>query len=200
MIKFIDILNKITEGKQLGTLYHYTDILSMIRIIESNKLIGAKRTSNEQSYYVISLTRNKNFLSQNRYLEKNLNSRIVLDGNKLSNNYKISPYASKYYRDPKLQEQEERLYMKDPYLTDLNNYVISYDIYLDTIMSNPEYSPKEKYKEYNTDDIEEIIQFLIKNKNNPEFRFYLKNTLLTQEKVLKILEDEWEYLEKYVFL
>ena len=38
MIKLIDILKKITEGKQVGTLYHFTTLRGAIGILTSGKI------------------------------------------------------------------------------------------------------------------------------------------------------------------
>ena len=39
MIKLVDILKEITEGKQVGTLYHYTENWLLKQIIETNRKI-----------------------------------------------------------------------------------------------------------------------------------------------------------------
>ena len=38
MIKLIDILKEITEGKQVGTLYHFTTFTNAVEILKSNYL------------------------------------------------------------------------------------------------------------------------------------------------------------------
>jgi hypothetical protein len=40
MIKLINILKEINEGKQVGILYHYTENWLLEKIIKSNKLIS----------------------------------------------------------------------------------------------------------------------------------------------------------------
>ena len=85
MIKLTDILNEITEGKQVGTLYHFTDDIGLEGILKSNQLLASTTNDNH-----VSLTRDKN----GWYVgTKNNIARISLDGNSISNNYKISPYA-----------------------------------------------------------------------------------------------------------
>jgi hypothetical protein len=82
MIKLTDLLKEITEGKQVGTLYHYTDIWKLYKIIKQNTLLPSKGSNK------LSLTRSKHYdfaLAQDH-------SVIVLDGDKLSNNYKITPH------------------------------------------------------------------------------------------------------------
>jgi len=57
MLKLLDIL---TEGKQVGTLYHWTDTMSSYNIVNNNFLKGYL-TDTFSSQPGISLTRNKNF-------------------------------------------------------------------------------------------------------------------------------------------
>ena len=85
MIKLIDILNKITEGKQVGTLYHFTDNIGLEGILKSNQLLASTTDANH-----VSLTRDKN--GWHVGTRDNI-ARISLDVNSISNNYKISPHA-----------------------------------------------------------------------------------------------------------
>lgn len=82
MIKLIDILN---EGKQVGILYHFTDDYGLEGILESNQLLASTTNANH-----VSLTRDKR--GWHVGVADNI-ARISLDGNAISNNYKISPYA-----------------------------------------------------------------------------------------------------------
>lgn len=84
MIKLVDLLNEITEGKQVGTLYHFTSIDNLKKILKSGTLIPSK----ERKY--ISFTRNKNLTTLDN--EKR-DVKITIDGDKLSTKYKIIPYA-----------------------------------------------------------------------------------------------------------
>jgi hypothetical protein len=139
MIKLIDILKEITEGKQVGTLYHNTNIKKAIQIIKTNKLkinldtghifIDYRNKPEDFIFMMgnpvhknylegkikafISFTRNKNY----RRVEDNV--QFVLDGDKLSENYKISPYSQ--FGGRSYDEMEERIY-KD--ITNLNKYII----------------------------------------------------------------------------
>ena len=75
MIKLIDILK---EAKQVGILYHYTENWLLKQIIETNTLLAPVSFTRRQSNWVRDFT--------------NGESIIVIDGNRLSNNYKIKPY------------------------------------------------------------------------------------------------------------
>lgn len=76
----------IAEAKQVGTLYHYTNPHALHAILSSNRL-----RSSEYNDDHISFTRDKSF---NRLKRNGIDtaSSLELDGNRMSNNYKISPY------------------------------------------------------------------------------------------------------------
>ena len=101
----------INEAKQLSDLYHFTDILSLLKIAEEETL---------GIYGSVSLTRNKNFPKIDRAIPKECF--IVLDGEKLSENYKIKPYQFPGYED----QSEE---MVNRPIKNLNRYIKSVCIY-----------------------------------------------------------------------
>jgi hypothetical protein len=87
MIKLIDLLN---EGKQVGILYHYTSPDN----IEDIKKNGIKFSSPQQeisNMYYISTTRKKQKWKHQ--------SQITLDGDKISEKYKISPIQASTFLD-----------------------------------------------------------------------------------------------------
>ena len=131
-----------TEAKQVGILYHYTGIFSLPRIIFENKL-GTEHVN------YISFTRDKHFHKYDRHGIIADECRIVIDGDKLSNNYKIKPYnyfgdQSKEGIGPYLSrkphhkifdEQEERV---NKSITDIKQYIIKIQLFkkiLDHIFS-----------------------------------------------------------------
>ena len=126
MIKLINLLK---EGKQAGTLYHWTNSESLLDILNNNVLQATygdygKTTHKSISGPSISFTR-----SSNRYsfpIAEDADCVLVLDGNKLSNNYKIIPYSE---QDAEFDEMEERIYNKD--IIGLNKYIIKVIMYED---------------------------------------------------------------------
>jgi hypothetical protein len=89
MIKLLDILK---ESKQAGILYHFTND----SFLSSIKQKGLKFKPDDSGLYpnkfYISATRDKNGNGILKYLDyKDLNVRITLDGNKISERYKIKP-------------------------------------------------------------------------------------------------------------
>ena len=74
-MNYIEFIN---ERKQVGTLYHFTMLHALGKILQSNSL--------KSFYPYISFTRNKSFDTISQV-------RIVIDGDKLSDKYKIEPFA-----------------------------------------------------------------------------------------------------------
>ena len=88
MIKLIDILKEITEGRQIGEIYHFTSLDSIPDILESGKLEPAIDRSEKLGF--ISFTRNRALSTLGGFKSQ---VRITIDGDKLSNKYQILPYA-----------------------------------------------------------------------------------------------------------
>lgn len=119
MIKLVDLLNEINEGKQVGTLYHYTENQLLKQIIETNTLLAPVSFTRRQSDEVRQFTGGESIM--------------VIDGDKLSNNYKIRPYQDinpfldkelyklLSFEGGKNEEYEERV---DKNITNLNKYII----------------------------------------------------------------------------
>lgn len=101
LMKLRDIYNEIIEGKQVGTLYHYTSLSVANSILEDGFIEGG--TSSIRGYhdsirgdnkFSLSFTRNKNFHKQSRIIGAELECRFVVDGDSLSNRYKIQPITN----------------------------------------------------------------------------------------------------------
>jgi hypothetical protein len=131
-----EVLNQklsINEAKNIGKLYHFTGILQLAKIIEDNALKPILDMSDEKTY--ISFTRNQYFYKEPRY-SVSTQCRIVVDGNKLSSKYKLTPYSDPEYsfkgHEPESEadpfEYEERVQTKA--VENLDNFVLSYDIFL----------------------------------------------------------------------
>ena len=85
----------IAEAKQVGTLYHYTSAAGLKNILQSNSIKASEETYMGQNLYYVSFTRNKNFHKKGSKFGVKTEYRITLDGDKLSNKYKIIPHAYK---------------------------------------------------------------------------------------------------------
>jgi hypothetical protein len=121
------------EGKQVGTLYHFTRTGELIGILENNILKASDMwATNKDSRPFNAFTRNKNGWNVGGFPT---DVRISIDGDKLSNKYKIQPFNMEFGVD----EMEERVYKDIPniknYITDITintktkgNYEIHKDI------------------------------------------------------------------------
>ena len=94
-MKLKKILNEIlTERKQVGTVYHFTDLYSSIKIVETDILKSARVTKNIDGE-TVSTTRNKNFVNHRDGETLQISGGDIgfeLDGNALSARYKVMPY------------------------------------------------------------------------------------------------------------
>lgn len=96
MIRITDIL---LEGKQVGTVYHFTSLSSLFKILNQDLLKGKFPTSPNIPHVTkhrglfISTTRDKNFVKNRDTVEIGGDQiALILDGNKLSSNYKTIPF------------------------------------------------------------------------------------------------------------
>lgn len=159
MIKLVDLLKEINEGKQVGDLYHFTSIVNLKEILKSKILIPSK----ERKY--ISFTRNKNLATLDN--EKR-DVKITIDGDKLSNKYKIIPYAQTspetkfddylFKRNPNIFKKSDKSFEAEviipvekyndkifilPYIKQID--VINYNFQKDRPLNNIEKKELEKY-------------------------------------------------------
>jgi hypothetical protein len=102
----------LNEAKQVGILYHYTENWLLEQIIESNTLQAP-----------VSFTRSKD---KKTVSWLGAECSLAIDGDKLSNNYKISPYRDNDGEGNPFDEMEERV-NKD--ITNLNKYIIKVILY-----------------------------------------------------------------------
>ena len=124
MIKLIDILKEITEGKQVGTLYHFTYLDSIPNILKTGLKFRPNNTelSKYDDKFFISTTRDHTgikFFKGSEY-----ETRITLNGNQISEHYSIEPInleniwskidSGKYFSSTKNPYFEERIFSKKP--------------------------------------------------------------------------------------
>lgn len=164
MIKLLDLLN---EAKQVGPLYHWTDIYHSYDIINDNFLKGYL-TDTFLSQPAISFTRSKNFLKTRPKLRNRPEICFVVDGDKLSNNYKIQPF-----QDPKIKkdEMEEKALTKG--INNFSDYVIKIIIPRNRFMKNFDYSPdlfKNKFEKRGGEGYYGDIKNYIKWANSKGFK------------------------------
>lgn len=171
MIKLIDLLN---EGKQVGSLYHFTSLSGGEDIIKSNTLKPI-------NYDSISLTRDKNLYKISDYIEGGL-VRLTLDGDKLSNNFKIKPYDEDQRKIYGNFESEERI---DKPIKNIKDYIIKIDIILDFYEYINRNYPELLF--YEPQEIKNAVS-IFKSSRIP-FSILLKNNEVDLKTWLKISKD-----------
>jgi hypothetical protein len=169
------LIENLDEAKQLGIIYHFTSINSdktkgIFSILDSNKFLGSEISvlplgnvhdrdfqpfgksgkkyidKGVDKLYYLSTTRDK-FLYKKNPKIKGSTVRIVLDGDKLSNKYKIQPFY--YYSDEMIDEpapkhdqdeSEERILLGTKNEIDLaSNYIKEVQVILDKVYDNEDY-------------------------------------------------------------
>jgi hypothetical protein len=120
MIKLTNLLKEITEAKQVGTIYHFTNDLE--KILQTNSLKATKIKDLSTHPGVVSFTRTPHRTFD---IARYSDSVLVIDGDRLSNKYKISPF-----KDPKVNwedEMEERVFGDIPNIDQYITKVILFE-------------------------------------------------------------------------
>lgn len=125
------------EAKQVGEIYHVCAIDSMKHIAETNTLESKQNNLNKKflRYDVVSFTRNKQFICWTRSLNDFL-FRIKVDGNKLSERYKITPYNDFFdVKNAPIKTQFEECVIGS--INNFSDYIISVEFtYTDKFFEN----------------------------------------------------------------
>tara|TARA_R110002050_G_scaffold37148_4_gene92366 strand:- start:6159 stop:10673 length:4515 start_codon:yes stop_codon:yes gene_type:complete len=128
-------IERLNEAKQVGLLYHVTSPQQLEKILNSNTLRGSYISwdGGETDFLGISTTRNKNFLYDNNKIQ------IVLDGDKISNNYKVMPYDywMRNYNipgEPQTQDEDEEIIkVGEGGLKSVKDYIIKINDFTESI-------------------------------------------------------------------
>ena len=139
MIKLTNLLKEITEAKQVGNLYHFTHLRHLYNILDNGLQFQKDNIGDHLKKYSISTTRSSDFSGNDIYDFTKRASRIVLDGNKISQKYKIAPVnadniwnlkgmkGDRYTKSKDHNLFEERIYSDTPgYLS--TDYILRIDI------------------------------------------------------------------------
>ena len=168
----------LNEGPQFGVLYHYTNYL--IEILNDNQL---GQTEGDP----ISLTRSRDSDLKDWAMDAlgNKWAILVLDKDKLRQNYKITPYKDPEYDGYSGDEMEEQI---QPPITNLNKYLVK------VILREPreewENYLKSKNIPYEVEDLNEGISDTINN---------LKEKLLDKIKNIKdATKEQIEELKRFL--
>jgi hypothetical protein len=117
MIKLIDLLK---EAKQAGPLYHFTNISFLNDIIKTGLKFQPDNSGLPQykNTFYVAVTRDKSGEGVMEFLSigKDFDIRIKLDGDKISERYKIEPInVENIWNAEDYKEQGERIPTKFPY-------------------------------------------------------------------------------------
>ena len=138
-------LKNLLESKQVGIIYHYTTFDNGLKILQSNQLKSsdADDSTNDKPVFAISFTRDKRF-HNNHNVGFDVSSfgqrpqvRFTVDGNNLSNRYKIGSYAQGgkdggvFSKGGKAFEAEERVASNKPFSIPILSYIESVDILIE---------------------------------------------------------------------
>ena len=151
------------EAKQVGTLYHFTNLYNLLFILEEDSL----KSRNDW----VSFTRNKNFAKIDRILPGgDINCILIINGDSLSNNYKIEPYHDqKFFRErdfgtDKMEQEEKVLGPISPIKSYIENIILlkneikNWEIQNIYYKQNGENVPREDSDKYSIEDIKNYIQ------------------------------------------
>jgi hypothetical protein len=187
--RFREILKEelyLFEAKQVGTLVHYTTYRSALLILQNNSLnaTGGENEFSFKNYHktvhrgrnenepVISLTRTKNKVDFDIADEADV--ALIIDGDKLSNNYKIIPFHD--YDSPD-DEREERIYGKN--ISPLSNYLKGVMIYI-------------KEKKFFAKDGRADLSKLVKYCESHNIKYGLTDDPKDTIKTLEIKQAKWD--------
>lgn len=186
--ELINYINDISEAKQVGTLYHFTYLSNMLLILQNNKLEST--WSIDTRNFSISFTRNKNFKKGYIY-NVPLEAAFIIDGNKLSEHYKIYPIEYYYTQrgispSPEAKESEERISFSErgKVINDFKKYVIGIILY------PKEYKKTKFYKKYKW-SYEEL------KKEIESYGIAVHEDQITNEKYITTVKSPWAEADIY---
>jgi len=192
------------EAKQVGKLYHFTNFNGLSSILDSDTFMGSEAKVDEDdldfksfrmdieklkskdiySLYFFSTTRDKLLYLKDPKI-KGSTVRIVLDGDKLSNQYKISPYY--FYHDEMIDEpnpkydqdeSEERIVLgTKKTIPNAKSYIEGIHIILDKIEGNQDYILK-------------VSQLIEKYGNT--IQCYYKEKPISIDEYIKIIQSQFD--------
>ena len=204
MIRLIDLLK---EAKQVGTIYHYSTFEAGLKILKSNQLKSSDTddSTNTKPVFAVSFTRDKRF-HDNHVVDFSRTSfgntpqvRFTIDGDKLSNNFKVQPYSQQgpFSKDKKGFEAEERVVSDKQFSIPLLPYLESIDVLVEYKKPKDDGSDWDMEYDYKTYAPlrAEIVKFaqdknipinLIVNKNGDPWPDKVKTTLI--DKILSFFK------------
>jgi len=175
--KNISETSAISEAKNVGILYHFTDLHSAWAILEDKQLkIGDTEGSFLASGggFTVTHPRTHISLTRNPRLQRLGENypwgpvRIVLDGDKLSQKYKINPYQDQIHGITRHENQAEEMIAN--HVVDITGCVVRVDFNIseyitrsndfETWVSMPDDDSKKKYIQLSKDDAQMFVKYI----------------------------------------
>ena len=166
-MKILKFYNFINEGKNLGLLYHFTNLSDAINIVELDRMYSTQGNwskdykRNVKHNGQISLTRDK-LLYKDKPKGVSFGVRFTFDGNKLSNDFKISPVKfSKLWNESEeavftIGSWNKRPELKKHQIFNFKKYIVSIDIMpFDIYKNRIEYYQCDEYEKVGFDEEED---------------------------------------------
>jgi hypothetical protein len=190
MIKLLDILEEINEGKQVGPLYHFTTFTNAVKILKDNTLKRNLSSTEEDSGGIrkgISTTRQSYDNWVGVWPENDDDNifwvRFKLDGDKLSNKYEIVPYSWE-----EAEEFEELI--KTDVITNLKQYILGVDIFTDRLQGSANDFIKN-FPKLNKDEQNYFLQKINELEQlYPKLKVYIKGKYINKDQLLNLIKEK----------
>lgn len=191
----------LNEGKQVGTLYHVCSPIAYLKyIVPKDELSASGRYHNSLygSDKYVSFTRSKHFVvSTGDTQSANVLIRLVVDGDKLSERYKIRQYNDNVFdtdnndgvflpegEDISAREQEECV--KGP-IKNISRYIKQVQFDVPRLNSDSLASLKDLLKRRRFDASKVVFGNFIINRNTSYFKKLVKDNLAVGDSIQKVI-------------
>jgi len=127
LISFKDFI-AISERKQVGILYHFTRLTSLIDMLNDgfDLVSHQKYISFTRNHQLIDYDNYKNDFSHDYSIGDRRVVRLVIDGDKLSSTYKISPFTDLDNKIDRKNGEAEEVINKD--IVSIGNAIVQIDV------------------------------------------------------------------------
>lgn len=125
----------LAEGKQVGTIYHFTNPEALMWILVQDELesgshpfISFTRDWNLKNPYTYGTSLSGKSLGTKKNAPNWSNVRLVIDGDKLSNNNKVEPYSDVIQGFSRKNQGESEERVKSKYIKNISKFIKQIDI------------------------------------------------------------------------
>lgn len=188
------LIEEVLQEVLSDVVYHYTNLTKLNSILEEDKFMTSVALGNisdfrlnKEKMYFFSTARSK----RGSYSSKSFQSvQLVLNGQKLSQNYKGGPvdFWGQYDKEKGHSETEDRVFTNKPYIENASKYILEIHIDMDS-------THKENWEDI-LDKLKKVGDLSQKN-NIPIFIYNNGNdwTNLNKEKAFKSVDKYLEFIK-----